>query len=106
MLLTKHRIFFMGDLMDDGRRHPAQSTGEPHAGWPAGVRPISMDGIDHLGVGDDGTLYWDGKPVEVRKSLTLTTMQKVGALAVAASAIVGAGAAAVSAYAEFMSIGR
>jgi len=92
--------------MDDKRRHTAQSTGEPHQGWPAGVRPISIDGLDHLGVSDDGALYWDGEPIEVRKSLTLTAMQKAGAVAVASSAIVAALAAVVSAYADFVSIGR
>ena len=85
---------------DSGRRHPAQSTAGEVEGWPAGVRPISIDGIDLLGVGNDGLLYWDGKPIEVQKSVTLTFGQRLGAFAVAASAVVGALAAAVSAYAD------
>ena len=92
--------------MDDGRKHPAQSTGDPRVGWPEGVRPISVDGLDHLGVDDDGALFWDGRPVEVRKSLTLTTMQRIGAVIVTGSAFVAGVAASVSAYADFVSIAR
>lgn len=46
--------------MDDGRKHPAQSTSDPRVGWSEGVRPISVDGLDHLGVDDDGALFWGG----------------------------------------------
>lgn len=91
---------------ESGRKHPAQSTTPAVDGWPEGVRPISMDGMGHLGVGDDGTLFWDGKPVEVRRSVTLTWWQRLGAVLVAGSAVVAAAAAAVSAYVDVVSVAR
>ena len=87
-------------FMTDGRKHHAQSTADEVEGWPRGVRPISMDGVGMLGVGDDGSLYWEGKPIEVRRSFALSWWQRVGAIVVAGSAVIGAGAAAVSAYAD------
>lgn len=89
----------------DGRQHHAQSTSPGRPGWPAGVRPIAVEGLSHIGVGNDGTLYWDGKPIEVRRSLTLTLAQRVGAVVVAISAVAAAIAAMVSAYADVMSLG-
>ena len=84
-----------------GRKHPAQSTGDAPSHWPEGVYPISIDGMDNVGVGDDGTLYWDGKVIEVRKTLALTIWQKLGAIAVSVSAIMAAGAAVFSAIADW-----
>lgn len=63
---------------------------------------IGINRLDLLGVDDDGNLYWNGKPIEVRKSVALSLWQRVGAISVTLSAIVGAGAAAVSAYADLM----
>ncbi|WP_156404724.1 hypothetical protein [Sphingomonas sp. Root241] len=90
--------------MTGERNHPAQSTAEPLEGWPRDVRPISIDGMDRLGVGDDGSIYWDGKAIEIRRSVTLTVAQKIGAALVTASAVVAAAAAAVSAYADLTSL--
>ncbi len=42
-----------------------------------------------LGFDKDGNFYWDGKPVEVRRTFSLTRWQKVGAFIVAAAAIAG-----------------
>lgn len=81
----------------EGKRgHWAQSTGEPHPGWPKGVRPISMEGIDALGVGDDGRVYWDGRAIVTEKRLTLSFWQKVGGVLTVASAIVVAAEAGYS----------
>jgi hypothetical protein len=88
--------------MTEPRQHAAQSTAERPKDWPAGVYPISLDGLSHLGVGNDGAVYWDGRPIEVRR--TLTTWQRVGAVTVTASAVVAAFAAAVSAYADLASL--
>ncbi|KRC81479.1 hypothetical protein ASE13_03550 [Sphingomonas sp. Root241] len=60
--------------------------------------------MDRLGVGDDGSIYWDGKAIEIRRSVTLTVAQKIGAALVTASAVVAAAAAAVSAYADLTSL--
>ena len=63
--------------------------------WPAGVRTIGLDVEgDCLGIDRRGNLYWDGKPVEVRH-FWLTRWQKVGAVIIVVSALIGAiGAAA------------
>jgi hypothetical protein len=46
---------------------------------------------DCLGIDRRGNLYWDGKPIEVRYFWpTLTRWQKVGAVIVVASALIGA----------------
>jgi hypothetical protein len=84
----------------DERGHPAQANSGPKPQWPPGVRSISVDGLSHIGVGNDGSLYWDGKPIEVRKTLNLSWWQRAGAIAVAISAVVGAGAATVSAWSD------
>lgn len=85
--------------MEDDRGHPAQAAGQ-FPGLPKGMRPISQDGLAHLWVGDDGSLYWDGKPIEVRKSLALTVWQRIGAVIAVLAASIGAVAAAVSAWAD------
>ena len=90
--------------MTDQRTHHAQSNESTPTGWPNGVRPISLDGLVHIGVGTDGDLYWDGKPVVIRKGVSLTGLQKAGALIVGLAAVIGACAAAVSAYADLRSI--
>ena len=53
---------------------------EPRPGWPSGVKPISIDGLDALGVSDDGYIYWDGKRIVTEKRLTLSMWQKIGAI--------------------------
>jgi hypothetical protein len=37
--------------------------------WPPGVRGIGTEEMDCLGVDRRGNLYWDGKPVEVRRRI-------------------------------------
>ena len=91
-------------MVDD--MHPAQSDSEPMDGWPSGVRPISLDGLDRLCVGNDGSIYWDGKQIEVRRSVELTWWQRIGAITVAGAAIIGASAACVSAYADLLMAAR
>lgn len=72
--------------MTTNSTHPAQSTADGKPGWPEGVRPISMEGLDHVGVGRDGTLYWDGKPIVVRKGIDLTWWQTMIAVVAALGA--------------------
>lgn len=76
-------------------RRVAQADSEAPNHWPAGVRPISLKGLDYLGVSDELELYWDGKPIEVRKRVNLSVAQKFGAVIVTSSAIVGAVSAAL-----------
>jgi len=84
------------------RRHGAQSTGTAPPHWPTGILPVSAEGLGLIGVGDDGRLYWDGIPVEVARTFTLSWWQRVVAIIVSLSAMVAAGAACVSAYADIM----
>ena len=85
-------------MMSDNRGHQAQSDGAPHATWPQDVRSISMDGMDHLGVGNDGALYWDGKLIEIRKSFDLNWWQILLAGITAVSALTVAVVEVVTLY--------
>lgn len=57
-----------------------------------------MDGIDALGVGDDGRIYWEGKGIVTEKRLTLSFWQKVGGVVTVASAVVVAAQAGYSMF--------
>jgi hypothetical protein len=57
------------------------------ATWPKGVRGISIEEVDLLGVDNNGRLYWDGKPVEV--SRRLTRWQTFGAFVVGTFVVLG-----------------
>src|SRR3546814_15303567 len=92
----------MADAVSDGRGYPAQSTEDPVEGWPPGVRSISIDGLSHLGVGNDGRLYWDGKPVEVARAFSLSRLQFVYAIVTLLVAI----AATAAARSEERSVGK
>jgi len=56
-----------------------------------------MDGLSLIGIDDQNRLYWDGNRLA---TLTLTRWQKLGAIAVTASAVIGAAAAVISATAS------
>jgi hypothetical protein len=81
--------------------HPAQSTAARPPGWPAGIRPISVDGLNHIGVGDDGSLYWDGNPIQVARRFDLSLWQKIGAALTVLSALAAAGGSVASAIADW-----
>ena len=76
--------------------HPAQPTSNPKPGWPSSVRRISWGGIDRLGVADNGELYWDGKPIVVRKGVNLTWWQGFLAFVVAVSTLASAAVAVLT----------
>lgn len=65
-----------------------------------------MEGVGSIGVGDDGTLYWEGKPIVVRKTVTLSRFQAAGAVVVALASVAAAVATCVSAYADLASLHR
>lgn len=54
-----------------------------------------MDGMAFMGVDEKGLLYWDGRPVEVRRRLDLSGWEKAFAIAVGFFTILG-GAGAVA----------
>lgn len=75
---------------------------ERHPTWPEGVRVLSIDDADHLGVKDDtGELFWRGRPVQIRRQLTLSFWQKLGAFIVAAFTIIGALGAVAQGWAAY-----
>lgn len=86
----------------DPKRQPDRPRLPYEKNWPDDVWSVGLHRIDLLGVDDDGNLYWNGKRIEVRRPLSLSFWQKTGAVAVTISAVVGAGAAAVSAYADLV----
>ncbi|MBV9750122.1 MAG: hypothetical protein JO157_15030 [Acetobacteraceae bacterium] len=70
-------------------RGRAWSEGARAPEWPAGVHALSDEGLRLLGLDGKGQLYWDGKPLEVRRRPGLTWRQKLVAGAVTAAAIAG-----------------
>jgi len=60
-----------------------------------------MDGVGHLGVGNDGTLFWDGRPVKTAKKVTLSFWQGIGATLTVIAALMAGGGAVASAWADW-----
>jgi hypothetical protein len=63
-------------------------AGQP--GWPNGVRPILVPDLKRLGINEQNELFWDGRHVEIRRSLTLTRFQKFITIIVTLCAVLGA----------------
>lgn len=91
----------------DQRDHWAQSTADPVPGSPSGVRPISVDALDHLGVDGEGNLYWlDTKILMAKKEFRLSLFQGTLATLTTLAAIVAAAAASFSAFADMKQIAK
>lgn len=58
-------------------------------GWPTEVRPIGVEDLERLGLNSENQLFWDGKRIEVRQTLTLTKLQKWLTVIVSVCAILG-----------------
>jgi hypothetical protein len=71
------------------------------AGWPPGVRRIGQDDLDQLGIDADGALYWNGKRVQVRQRLVLTTWQRIVAFVTSIAIILGGIGAAAQGWAAY-----
>lgn len=71
-------------------RTTAFADTETPADWPRDVRPISFNGLALFGIDDQRQLYWNGRPVEIKKLLGLTAWQRLGAVLVTLSAVAGA----------------
>ena len=52
-------------------------SGRSAAGWPEGVEQVGLEDLGRLGINRDDQLFWDGRRIEVRRSLNLTRFQKV-----------------------------
>ena len=84
--------------------HPAQSPSRGPDGWPDGVRPVSERGLDRLGVDEEGKLYWQGRPVELKRGISFTKPQTLFGAASLVAAVIAAGATAVSAYSDYQQL--
>jgi hypothetical protein len=69
--------------------------------WPKGVRPISIDEVDGIGVDSRGDLYWHGKRVETRTRLALNWRQILYAGFLVAFAGLSAAGAIVQGWASY-----
>jgi hypothetical protein len=58
-------------------------------GWPDGVEPIGLEDLGRLGISRTDELFWDGRRIEVRRSLVLTRFQKIVTAIVTVFAILG-----------------
>ncbi len=59
--------------------------------------PVEMTDLSRLSIDTDGRLYWDGKPVEVRRRLLMSRMQIFGLIVIGTLVAVAALGAAVQA---------
>jgi hypothetical protein len=59
------------------------------------VHPLATADLSRLSIDNDGRLYWDGKPVEVRRRLQMSRAQAVGASIVSVFIVIGAIGAAI-----------
>jgi hypothetical protein len=81
---------------------PADSP-EPAGAAPLGkpmpasrhIRSVGVMDLTRLSIDDDGRLYWDGKPVEVRRRLTMSRAQIIGASIIGALVAIAAIGAAI-----------
>ena len=79
-------------------RKPAGDTDQaPSDKSNENVHPLANADLSRLAISDDGRLYWDGKPVEVRRSLVLSPAQSMIAGIVAVFLVIGAIGAAIQA---------
>ena len=85
------------DLLPPKPTEAAAPDPEPQQPEPQGrnVHPVDMTDLSRLSIDQDGRLYWDGKPVEVRRRISMSRAQIVGAGIVAAFVVIGAVASAI-----------
>ena len=85
-------------------KHWAQSDGEADPRSPEGVKPISLEALNSLGVDGEGNLYWiDTKILTAKREFRLTFFQGALALVTAISAFAAAVATGVTAYVDWKS---
>jgi hypothetical protein len=84
---------------DAHRPDPPAAEGEKPEPEPAeserNVRPIGGMDLARLSIDNDGRLYWDGKPVEVRRRIMMSRRQIVGASVIGLFVAIGAVGAAI-----------
>ncbi len=84
---------------DDGAAPQPEATEPEKPALPEkgtrDVRSIGITDLSRLSIDNDGRLYWDGKPVEVRRRIMMSRAQVVGTSVVAAFLVIGAIGAAI-----------
>lgn len=60
-----------------------------------GVHSIGITDLSRLAIDNEGRLYWDGKPVEVRRRVMMSRAQVIGASIVSLFLLIGAVGAAI-----------
>jgi len=91
---TRH-LFADEAKTDFDVRYPDARTDDREPHWPESVRKISQDGLEFVGVGDDGRLYWDGQEVVTSTRIELVSWEWW-------FAAIGAGSALVIAIIEIL----
>jgi len=68
----------------------------PPAAGPNPIKPLdTLEDLQRFGIDSANRLYWNNRPVEIRRTLDLSPAQKIGAIIVATGAVLGGlGAAA------------
>lgn len=68
----------------------AEAVDAPEQVEGRNVHAVNTMDLTRLSIDNDGRLYWDGKPVEVRRRLMMSRAQVVGASVIAFFVVVGA----------------
>lgn len=89
------------DSKYERQAQPALEKPEPQAATEAvpgrNEHPVTAMDLTRLSIDNDGRLYWDGKPVEVRRKLMMSRGQVVGASLLASVIVAGAISSAIQA---------
>jgi hypothetical protein len=75
---------------------PPPAIIEPRQPKSRGVHTIGVTDLNRLSIDRDGRLYWDGKPVEVRRRVMMSRAQIVSATVIGAFVVIGAVGAAIN----------
>jgi hypothetical protein len=68
-------------------RRLAYTRGPTPPEWPTDVRPLSLDGLQLLGIDGKRQLFWDGERVQIERRFVLSFWQKTGAVLVVFGAL-------------------
>lgn len=64
------------------------------------LRAVNATDLARMSIDNDGRLYWDGKPVELQRRISMSPAQMTGAIVVAVFVIIGALGSVLSATAS------
>jgi hypothetical protein len=93
--LIPRRLFEGIDSSDRPERAETAADKPSAAASGRNVHPIGVADLSRLAIDNDGRLYWDGKPVEVRRRILMSRAQVIGAGVIGAFVAIGAIGAAI-----------